>query len=208
MCLGVQERTGLDVRVLSQSPTPAVPHLLPGRNFWLVSRGYWNRQESACLELSRAFIALADDPRPYCDVEPAIERQKPAGTKPSDQQLNNPGSGMSVFAASEFPSYKAVYAAGVRTRARIRTLRVLNALQTHVSAKSGETPKLTALGLPAETTTDPFNGEPLHVKRTPRGWLVYSVGRNLQDDGGKIEDPANGDVGVGPPPAPAKPAGK
>ena len=49
----------------------------------------------------------------------------------------------------------------------IRCLRVLNALQTHVPAGSNEIPKLTELGLPAETTTDPFNGEPLHVKKTP-----------------------------------------
>ena len=54
--------------------------------------------------------------------------------------------------------------------------------------------------------TDPYTGESLHVKKTPQGWLVYSVGRNLKDDGGKVEDPTNGDVGVGPPPAAAKPA--
>ncbi|MGO8690743.1 MAG: hypothetical protein ACLQLG_14060 [Thermoguttaceae bacterium] len=181
----------------------AIPH----RNFWLVSRGYWNREESACLEVSRDFIALADDPRPYCDVEPAIEHQKPPGTKPIEQQVISPESPMSGLAALTFPAHRAVYAAGVRTRARIRTLRVLNDLQTHVPPGSGEAPKLTALGLPAETITDPFNGAPLHVKKTPRGWLVYSVGPNLQDDGGKVDDPVHGDVGVGPPPA-AKPAGK
>ena len=54
----------------------------------------------------------------------------------------------------------------MRTRAEIRCLRVLNALQTHVPAGSNEMPKLSELGLPAETTTDPFNGEPLHVKKT------------------------------------------
>ena len=76
------------------------------------------------------------------------------------------------------------------TRSMIRSLRVLNALQTHVPAGSNEVPKLTELGLPAETITDPFTGEPLHVKKTPQGWLVYSVGPNFQDDGGKLDDPA------------------
>jgi hypothetical protein len=182
--------------------------LVPGRNFWLVSRSLWNRRESACLELYRAFIAMADDPRPYRDVERTIERQKPAETKLNMEAAPDP---KSVMAALEFPLYeihKAIYAANTRTRAKIRTLRVLNALQTHLPAESGETPKLTALGLPAETTTDPFNGEPLHVKRAPQGWLVYSVGPNLQDDGGKVDDPVNGDVGVGPPPPAAKSAGK
>ncbi len=67
-------------------------------------------------------------------------------------------------------------------------------------------PKLSELGLPAEATIDPFNGEPLHVKRLPQGWLVYSVGRNLQDDGGKLDD--NSDIGVGPPTPADKPTEK
>jgi hypothetical protein len=44
----------------------------------------------------------------------------------------------------------------------------------------------------------------LRVKKTPQGWLIYSVGPNLRDDGGKVEYPADGDVGIGPSPA-AKP---
>jgi hypothetical protein len=91
-----------------------------------------------------------------------------------------------------------------RTQAMIRCLRVLNALQHRAVAGSDRIPKVGELGLPAATTTDPFTGGPLHVKKSPRGWLVYSVGKNGQDDGGKIEDPENGDVGIGPPP-PAKP---
>ena len=61
-------------------------------------------------------------------------------------------------------------------------------------------PKLSDLGLPAETIVDPFNGGSLHVKKTPRGWLVYSVGPNFKDDGGNIweHDPKTSDVGVGP----------
>ena len=86
----------------------------------------------------------------------------------------------------------------------IRCLRVLNALQTHVPAGSNAVPKLADLGLPAETTTDPYTypRKPLHVKKLPQGWLVYSVGPNEQDDGGKLEDPMSGDVGVGPPSLP------
>ena len=92
------------------------------------------------------------------------------------------------------------------TRARVRSLRVLNALQGRVPAGSDKIPKLSELGLPVETTIDPFNGEPLHVKRLPQGWLVYSVGRDLQDDGGDFEN--NRDVGVGPLRPAAKSAGK
>ena len=87
----------------------------------------------------------------------------------------------------------------VRLQALIRCLRVLNALQAHAPWGGNEIPKLTELGLPVETTTDPFSGEPLHAKKLPQGWLVYSVGPNLQDDGGNLENPVTGDVGIHPP---------
>ena len=77
-----------------------------------------------------------------------------------------------------------------------RSLRVLNAIQTRVPAGSDRVPELTELGLPVEATIDPFNGKPLHVKRLPEGWMVYSVGNNLVDDGG-IPD-GKSDVGAGP----------
>ena len=158
----------------------------PGRNFWLIGRGYWNMQESACLEAFPTFLAVAADPGPYREVEQTIEGKK------------------SVLARLLFPGLQAAYMAVTRTRAEIRSLRVLNALQTHVPAASNEVPKLSELGLPVETTVDPFIGEPLHVKKTPQGWLVYSVGPNFRDDGGKLDDRTNGDIGVGPPPATAK----
>ena len=62
-------------------------------------------------------------------------------------------------------------------------------------------PAITELGLPAATITDPFNGEHLHIKKLPQGWVVYSVGSNERDDGGNLNlnDMANCDFGVGPP---------
>ncbi len=83
-----------------------------------------------------------------------------------------------------------------RIRAMSRALRVLNALQARVPAGGDRVPALDDLGLPAEATLDPFTGEPLRVTRTPRGWMVYSVGSNGADDGGTFEKGA--DVGVGP----------
>jgi hypothetical protein len=38
--------------------------------------------------------------------------------------------------------------------------------------------------LPATTLTDPFNGQPLRYKRLAKGYVVYSVGEDGQDDGG------------------------
>lgn len=157
------------------------PTAVPARNFWLVARGLWNMQESACLDLFPTLLANASGSCTYRKSSQVIHR--------SNSQL----------AALLYPAIDAAFTAATRIQAEIRCLRVLNALQTHASSGSNETPKITELGLPANATTDPFNGQPLHIKKLPQGWLVYSVGRDLQDNGGKIGDSVT-DVGVGPPP--------
>lgn len=170
----------------------------PDRNFWFVSRGVWNRRESAVLDWFGGWLKIAKDSSPYCQTEKAIHRL-------SEQvpTLDLPLLPAKIWGepVDLLPATQAAHNAITRSRAMIRCLRVLNALQAHVPAGSNEIPKLTELGLPAETITDPFTGDPLHVKKTPQGWVVYSVGPNFQDDGGKVDDPTNGDVGIGPPPA-------
>jgi hypothetical protein len=98
------------------------------------------------------------------------------------------------------PSLASTRQAAERPRALARALRVLNALQARAPAGDGE-PGLDALGLPAESTIDPFNGRPLNVKRSPEGWTVYSVGPDGVDDDGALDGKT--DIGVGPP-APAE----
>ena len=79
----------------------------------------------------------------------------------------------------------------------IRCLRVLNALQLKADLPAKEPPKLSDLGLAPEVTTDPFDGQPLRIKKLPQGWLIYSVGPNRIDDGGVLD--GRTDVGLGPP---------
>ena len=150
---------------------------------WVIGRGVLNRYKSNYLDGTQAFLALVRD-APSCRQAETIILNIDAMTP--------------TIASYTSGSFKLV----ARTRAVIRALRVLNALQSHMSAGSNEVPKLHELGLPAETTTDPFTGEPLHVKKTPRGWLVYSVGSNFKDDGGKLDN--DSDVGVGPQPLSAQ----
>jgi hypothetical protein len=175
-----------DRAYLLDSFSSAVPH----RNFWLFFRGYWNMQESNLLEVGQDYLGLSVDPRPYRQIESSIN-----GIYGKTWGLSK----------KLFPAVGVLQEAFVRTRAMIRSLRVLNALQAHATANNKAIPKLSDLGLPPETTTDPFTGEPLHIKRLPEGWLVYSVGRNFQDDGGDLSNPFK-DAGVGPPPPAAKPA--
>ncbi len=83
-----------------------------------------------------------------------------------------------------------------RVQAETRCLRLLNVLQRDENQTKQNELDLTHLGMPPDTILDPFDGQQLHVKRLPDGWLVYSVARNLKDDGGAIGPFL--DVGVSP----------
>lgn len=74
----------------------------------------------------------------------------------------------------------------------IRSVQILNAIQRFERDHAGAEPKLTDLGLPAEVTTDPFDGRPLRVVKLPQGWSVYSVDMDLKDDGGRMTPPDHG----------------
>lgn len=94
-------------------------------------------------------------------------------------------------------------------RASARVLRLLIALRA-LPADAPAPADLTTLGLPAEATLDPFTDRPLIVKKRPDGWLVYSVGPGLVDDGGAFVEAK--DIGfetiqrIVPPSQPERPA--
>ena len=156
---------------------------VPGTSLWL-TKGFVN-------ELGLGLIGVFDHflekgARPYAEVV-------------ADKRRFTPGGGPNLYGALVTllePALASLREPAERTRAMSRCLRVLNALQTHISSGGDLVPKLSELGLPAAATLDPYNGEPLHLKRRADGWVVYSVGRDLVDDGGALDRSA--DIGVGP----------
>lgn len=162
----------------------AAMHELPGYDFWLM-RGMAN--DATLHALAFFDQQLSDTARPFAEV---IAEEKAA-----TQTQRRSGNMYQVVLALLEPAVKAARDAAERVRAMSRSLRVLNALQAR--ATSGDAaPKLSELGLPEEVIRDPFNGQPLKFQRLPDGWMVYSVGRNLTNDGGKLDDAT--DVGFGP----------
>ena len=85
-----------------------------------------------------------------------------------------------------------------RRLAELRCLRVLNALEEYAQRTGKEAESIDQLSLPPEAITDPYSGRPLHLKKTEQGWVVYSVGHNSIDDGGRFNY-NSGDWGLGPP---------
>ena len=84
--------------------------------------------------------------------------------------------------------------ATARSIAKLRCLRILNAMASRSDV--AEDASLDELDLPAEVLTDPFTGDPLLLKQTEEGWIVYSVGADGKDDGGDLRKVR--DVGVAP----------
>jgi hypothetical protein len=144
---------------------------------------YFNDEQCFYLDLMAQNIDLA--PRTFADAAPAY-----------DKLLEETKSWRHRVSSLVVPAAARLHGAEVRTRAWVRCLRVLNALQKKPANAEASQPKLEELGLPAEAITDPFNGAPLHLRRVGGEWVIYSVGQNLVDDGGELKD--RKDVGIGP----------
>jgi hypothetical protein len=159
---------------------------LRGSLAWL-TRGFVNDTMVRLVDLYDGYLEAGA--RPY--AETAAARKGPS----SRRGVLNPYTALVTLLE---PGLAAVRAPAERTRAMSRCLRVQSALQRRAeSASDGDTvPRLSDLGLPESVTIDPFNSKALQVKKLPGGWLVYSVGADLVDDGGKLEKYA--DVGAGP----------
>jgi hypothetical protein len=155
---------------------------IPGSGFW-PTRGFANDLMSGFLGLYDRH--LEDASRPYSRAAPT----KRAASRPA-------GGLYGALITQLEPSLAAAREPAERVRAMSRSLRLLNALQARVPADGDRVPDLAGLGLPAGATIDPFNGKPLNVKKRPEGWMVYSVGANGVDDGGKLDGKT--DIGAGP----------
>lgn len=131
-------------------------------------------------------LGIRNADRPFSDIQARAEL---------DDLINQSGRFTQLVA----PAIGAASDANHRITAQLRCLRVLNALVQR-PADAPPTADLNNLGLPADAITDPFNGQPLIIRPTPEGWIIYSVGRKLKDDGGEglFNEEDNGrNIGLG-----------
>jgi hypothetical protein len=157
---------------------------MPGTGFWL-TRGFANDLMLRLVDVYDRF--LEETSLPYSAV--ASEKNTKA----------RPAGGPNLYGPLVTllqPALAAAREPAERVRAFSRCLRVLNALQGRPHREGAAAPNLADLGLPAAVTIDPFDDQPLRMKQLPEGWIVYSVGGNLIDDGGKLDGKT--DIGAGP----------
>ena len=144
------------------------------------SRAFLNRETLGCLDVYDWIIARAN-----------AALSESVSNSSTNISPTPPSSG--VLGQLLIPALQATETAANRVEAQIRVIRVINALgrrNDRENLEKAPLADLSDLGLPKSATTDPFSdsGKPLIVKKVDGGWLVYSVGENKVDDGGKLEE--------------------
>ena len=72
--------------------------------------------------------------------------------------------------------------------ARLRVAQTALAIERHRLQHNGQLPeRLVELSTLNHTIArdDPFDGKPLRYRRLARGYMVYSIGKNARDEGGR-----------------------
>jgi hypothetical protein len=146
----------------------------------LKSTGILNKDKSFYLDAMAAYVAAAEAPFP----ERLTLGQKAAALSPPSRML--------IFSRMLLPALSRALQRDADHAARIRTTRTAIAIERFRHAHNGALPadlnELVPIYLPS-LLCDPFDGQPLRFKRLPSGYVVYSIGSDLRDDGGNEGDP-------------------
>jgi len=100
-----------------------------------------------------------------------------------------------LFTRTNLPGLFGFHQALARDEARQQILLVGIALESYANENGSYPPHLEDIQGQANGASliDPFTGEPFHYTPTANGFELYSVGRNLDDDGGR-HDLRDGDI--------------
>ena len=159
---------------------------IPGGGFLLgnwLGDAYLNDDEEMYLDLMAANIEVIGEPKEKREVVLQKIENELTATK-----FRYAMSRMLV------PSLSRAHDAIDRIEAKVRCLRMI--CDNQEAFQKAESEPLVNVPL------DPFDGSPMKSKQTKDGWVVYSVGENLEDDGGDVVSQAADsrplDIGLGP----------
>lgn len=126
----------------------------------------------------------------------ALETAREAQTK-LEQAAAGPPKERPVIACAVLPPLIKVFDRAAAHVARARVMQAGLAVERYRLAHAGQLPPSLSAVAPATIASvpvDPFDGQPLRYKRLPKGYTVYSLGPDRQDNQGK-EKQGSSDAG-------------
>ena len=92
------------------------------------------------------------------------------------------------------PAFEWLFATATANHAHKRVLMTAADVEIYRAQHGTLPPNLSAVS--SELPFDPFDGKPLRYVTRPGGYSIYSVGENMQDDGGAVAVNSRfGDIG-------------
>ena len=162
-----------------------LPSRDPGLGWRLI--GFFERDRAFFLRAMETNLLIAAMPPPA----------SLATSNQTDQIQTEARKGFYFFSGLLLPSLSRLPWKDASLRARLRTAQVAVALERWRATHAGTLPdSLDALVpdfLPA-IPHDPYDGQALRFKRLPQGYVVYSIGPDRRDDGGREQPPRKGKV--------------
>jgi hypothetical protein len=180
--MGSEERIHLFSNTTSSSP-PLKDRLRNSLFIGLLkSTGILQKDKAFYLDVMATNVAAAEAPFP----------ERLALAQQANAAVLSPPSRFMIFSRILLPALGKAVQRDADHTARIRTTQTAIAIECYRRAHHGELPsdlnELVPTYLPS-LPRDPFDGEPLRFKRRTSGYVVYSIGRDLRDDGGDEGDP-------------------
>jgi hypothetical protein len=148
----------------------------------LKSTGILHKDKAFYLDIMATNIAAAEAPFPE-RLTLALQANAAALSPPSR---------LLIFSRILLPSFAKAFQRDAEHTARIRTSKTVIAVERFRLAHSGNLPATLSDLVPAylsSVPSDPFDGQPLRYKRLAPGYVVYSIGSDMRDDGGIEGDP-------------------
>ena len=148
----------------------------------LKSTGIIRKDKAFYLDVMAANMAAAEAPFP----ERLILGQQ------ANAAALSPPSKFLIFSRILLPSLAKAIQRDAEHTARVRTSQTALAVERFRLAHSGNLPGSLNDLVPAylfSVPCDPFDGQPLRYKRLAPGYVVYSIGNDMRDDGGIEGDP-------------------
>jgi hypothetical protein len=150
----------------------------------LKSTGILHKDKTFYLDVMATNMAAAEAPFP----------ERLALAQQANAAALSPPSKLLIFSRILLPSLAKAIQRDAEHTARIRTSQTAIAVERFRLAHSGNLPASLNDLVPAYLSSvpcDPFDDQPLRYRRLAPGWVVYSIGSDMRDDGGIEGDPNN-----------------